>query len=257
MLHRSGGNGNETPRALHLSYSFRSLSIKGQDTLPRTAQAATRAAAPVEATRSTDRRGGKGMNIHDFVGEVIDEPVRSNTAIGDVRTLWDTVQKQRLRGQVLRSTTGKTLPYTLLYYIPGLTTYCGMRGTTIITGYMSGCYLFRYRYRGELRAAHVGTHDTLKEWSDKAKDAWKAVANSAHATEIMGFDPLNDVSTRLLQQAHSMGGVQVAGIWEANGAARIAVVANARAHAGKKVLVGIEPAPLRPWTTIRNEPKMA
>ena len=201
--------------------------------------------------------GMHGMTIHDFVGETVDEPIRSNNAVGDVRLLWDKAQKLRLRNQMLRSTTGKTLPFTLLYFVPGLTTYCGLRGIPVITGYMSGCYLFRYRRRGELRAAHVGTHDNLDEWSTKAKDAWKRVANSPNTTEIMGFDPLKDVSMQLLARAQQAGTTpQVAGIWEANGSARIAVFANSRTQPGKKILVGVEAAPLRPWAAIQNDIKM-
>ena len=138
------------------------------------------------------------MNIHNFVGQVIDEPIKSNTEVGDVRLLWHKPQLQRAKGQTLRSTSGNTLPYTLLYFIPGLTTHCGIRGQTVLTGYMSGCYLFRFRYNGVLRAAHVGTHDNLKDWSDKAKDAWKALARHPGVSDIYGFDPLKDVSTNLL-----------------------------------------------------------
>lgn len=115
-------------------------------------------------------------NIYDFVGEVVDEPIKSNNAAGDIRLLWDKPQRQRLRNQTLRSASGnKTMTYTLLYYIPGLTTYCGLHGIPIITGYMTGCYLFRYRQNGELRVAHVGTDDLKQDWSDKAKAAWKSI----------------------------------------------------------------------------------
>lgn len=196
------------------------------------------------------------MNIYDFVGEEMNDPIRSNTAVGDLRNIWHKVQKQRLKNQTLRSTSGKSAQYTLLYFVPGLTTYCGIRGIPVITGYMSGCYLFRYRSNGELRAAHVGTHDTNKEWSDKAKDAWKSLTRQAHITDIWGFDPLRDVSTRLLMDAQRVGTPEVVGIWDGNGGARIGVVANPRQKFGKKVLVGIEPAPLRPWASIQNDAKM-
>ncbi|WP_444995365.1 hypothetical protein [Aliikangiella sp. IMCC44359] len=196
------------------------------------------------------------MNIYDFVGEEMDDPIQSNNNIGDLRNLWHKVQKQRLKNRILRSTSGKMIQHTLLYYVPGLTTYCGMRGLPVITGYMSGCYLFRYRSRGELRAAHVGTHDTNKEWNDKAKDAWKSLTRQRHITDIWGFDPLKDVSMKLLMDAQKIGAPQVMGIWDGNGSARIAVMANPRGRAGKKVLVGIEAAPLRAWASIQNDPKM-
>lgn len=196
------------------------------------------------------------MTIYDFIGEEFNEPIQSNNSVGDLRTLWHKVQRQRLKNQILRSTSGKILPFTLLYYIPGLTTYCGIRGIPIITGYMSGCYLFRYRSNGELRAAHVGTHDTNKEWNDHAKDAWKSLTRQPHISDIWGFDPLKDVSMKLLMEAQRVGNPQVVGIWEGNGAARIGVMANPVGKPGKKILVGIEAAPLRPWESIQNDPKM-
>lgn len=56
--------------------------------------------------------------------------------------------------------------------------------------------------------------------------------------------------------SQKVGTLQIAGIWEGNGSVRIAVLANSQRHPGKKILVGIEPAPLRPWASIQNDPKM-
>jgi hypothetical protein len=126
----------------------------------------------------------------------------------------------------------------------------------VLTGYMSGCYLFRFRHNGELRAAHVGTHDTLKEWSDKAKAAWKALTVAPGVSEVFGFDPLKDVDIRLLQEGAKIGNPQIIGIWEGNGSARIGVIATPPGHPGKKKLVGLQPAPLRPWLSIQQDPKM-
>ena len=197
------------------------------------------------------------MEISDFIGKTIDVPIRSNNAVGDVRTLWHKPQNQRLKGQMLRATDGTTMPYTLLYYIPGLTTFCGIRGIPVLTGYMSGCYLFRYRRRGVLCAAHVGTDLDNAEWNRHAKETWKSYVDRPHITDVFGFDPLKDVSMALLQRAQSVGHTpQVIGIWEGNGAARIGVVASSRTQPGKMILVGIEHAPLRPWAAIRNDPKM-
>lgn len=82
------------------------------------------------------------MPLQDIVGKLIDDPIKSNNAVGDVRQLWDTAQQQSLTGQTATATDGTTMGYTLLYFIPGLTTWCALQGTPVLTGYMSGCYLF-------------------------------------------------------------------------------------------------------------------
>lgn len=106
-----------------------------------------------------------------------------------------------------------------------------------------------------MRVAHVCTHDTLAEWSTKAKDAWKALV-AAGATDIVGFDPINDVSNGLMQRAVAAGGnPQIIGAWEANGSARIGMVVTDAATT-KRVIVGLEHAPLRQWREIANDAKM-
>jgi len=198
------------------------------------------------------------MALQDIVGKSINEPIRSNNAVGDVRLLWHKVQKQRLKGLHLNASDGTTLAYTLLYYIPGLTTFCGVRGTPILTGYMSGCYLFRYKRHGELRVAHVGTDDTKANWSTQAKNAWKSFANRPYVTDIYGFDPINDISDDLMARAARAGSnPQIIGAWEGNGSARIGMVVNDRAQVGRRIIVGFEAAPLRSWREIQTDPKMA
>lgn len=173
-----------------------------------------------------------------------------------MRSQWHKPQKQRLKNQLIRTEGGKTQTYTLLYFVPGLITYCGIRGIPVMTGFMSGCYLFRYRSRGELRAAHIGTHDTNEEWSNRAKSVWKSYVARNHITDVYGFDPLKDVSTKLLNAAVKIGTPEVVGMWDGNGAARIGVMANPRGKFSKKVLVGVETARLRPWSSIQHDAKM-
>lgn len=198
------------------------------------------------------------MPLNDITGKSINEPIKSNNAVGDVRLLWDQIQKQRLKGQTLTAGDGTALSYTLLYYIPGLTTFCPMRGAPVLTGYMSGCYLFRYRYNGELRVAHVGTDDTKAEWSKKAKDAWKAHVALPGVADVFGFDPINDISDDLMRQAVGAGtNPQIIGAWEANGGARIGMVVSDPAGGGRRIIVGLEAAPLRAWRDISTDAKMA
>lgn len=198
------------------------------------------------------------MYLSDMIGKSVNEPIHSNNSLGDIRAFWDSPQKQRVKGQHLLAKDGTSLTYTLLYFIPGLTTYCPHRRTPILTGYMSGCYLFRYRLHGQLYVAHVGTHDTNQEWSDKAKSAWKTFVASQPVTDVMGFDPLKDVSDTLLARAMSVGSKPaIMGAWEQDGSARVCVVANDKANDGNRIIVDLEYARLRPWHEIQTDPKMA
>jgi hypothetical protein len=195
------------------------------------------------------------MNVYDLVGDKIINPITSK-ASPDLRSLWDEPREVCDLNQTLWSADRrKNAVFSQLYYIPGLTTFCDIRGAPILTGFMSGCYLFRYRDRGALRAAHVGTHDTNKDWNDKAKAAWKGLAGRAEVTDIFGFDPARDVSIQLVQKAAKFGAPNIVGLWEGNGAARIGVIA--RGADNSWTLVGFEHAPLRPWASIQNDPKMA
>lgn len=194
------------------------------------------------------------MNIHDFVGKKIVNPITSKN-VPNLQEIWDKAQNIRDKGLLLRTPDrSKSIPYTQLYYVPGLTTYCGIRGVAVLTGFMSGCYLFRYRFKGELRAAHVGTHDTNQEANDKAKAAWKALIAKPDVTDVVGYDPARDVSMRLIQEAAKFGAPNVFGMWEGNGGVRVGIIA--RHQDNSWTLVGIEAAPLRPWSSIQYDPKM-
>lgn len=194
------------------------------------------------------------MNIMEFAGQKIVNPITSKN-VADLKSKWDKPQNIRDKGLTMWSADRKkSMPYTQLYYVPGLTTYCGIRGVTILTGFMSGCYLFRYRYNGEMRAAHVGTHDTMKDANDHAKAAWKALVAKPNVTDVFGYDPGKDVSDRLIQQAAKIGAPNVFGMWEGNGSMRVGIIA--RHQDNSWTLVGVEPAPLRPWASIQNDRKM-
>lgn len=195
------------------------------------------------------------MNIYDFVGQEIQNPINNGSA-PVTQAMYGSPQKLRALNQTLKTLDGKKqIAFTLLYYVAGLSTHCGIRGKPILTGFMSGCYLFRYRKHGELRAAHVGTDNTDLTLNAAAKAAWKTITTDPHVTDVFGYDPANDVSNNLLQEAGKLGGAtQIVGLWEGNGAMRVGLVSSDRG--GKMRLVGFEPAPLRPWTAIQNDPKM-
>lgn len=196
------------------------------------------------------------MNIHDFAGQKIFNPIKSRN-VPDLKAQWDQVRKIRDKGQTLLSMDRRLMmTITQLYYVPGLTTYCGIAGTPVLTGFMSGCYLFRYRENGALRAAHVGTHDTNAEANKKAKDAWKSLIAQPHITDVFGYDPAKDVSMRLMLAAAKFGSPKVFGMWEGNGSVRVGVMSQDHHDLSTWTLVGVEPVPLRPWSSIQHDPKM-
>lgn len=193
------------------------------------------------------------MNIYDFVGQKIINPISSKT-VADLKSQWDQAREIADEMTMLSADRSKSMAYRQLYYVPGLTTYCAIGGKPVLTGFMSGCYLFRYRDNGQWRAAHVGTHDTQKEANDKAKAAWKSLIAQPNITDVFGYDPARDVSMQLIQKAAKIGAPNVFGMWESNGGVRVGIIT--RHQDNSWTLVGIEAAPLRPWSSIQNDPKM-
>ncbi len=190
------------------------------------------------------------MSIYQMIGEKFPDPIKVNGAVGDLRRVWDTAQNHCLVGQSMRSESGKVLNYTLLYYTAGLTTWCAGGAATVLTGYMSGCFLFRYRQHGQIRFAHVGTDSVSKDLNDHAKASWKALTRSPGVTDIFGYDPLAEVSDIQLAIALKVGTPEIMGIWEPNGATRIGIVAKLRHEPEKRILVEVVHAPLQPWATL-------
>ena len=193
------------------------------------------------------------MRIADFVKESFDPPIKSDPALKDVRNLWDRPHMARLKHQQLKAG-AKVLPYTLLYYQPGLVTHAGLRGETILTGNMSGCFLFRYRRQGQLRVAHVGTDLEHPELSKEAKKVWKDYVARPDITDVWGYDPAKQVSMRLLTEAMALGGGAIIGIFDTNGNPMIGVLAEDKVT-HKVRLVGLDNAFLQPWAQIANDKK--
>lgn len=196
------------------------------------------------------------MSLQNLVGKTFPNPIVKDPGTPDGSALWGRhdVFNRRARGQTLRATDGTTLTYDLLYYIEGLTTYCALHGNAILTGMMTGCYLFRFRSRGEWRVAHCGTDGNSAANTARAKADWKRYAASAHVTDIMGCNPASDISAGLLQAAAGRP-AGIIGAWEANGAFRIGLFTFGT-DMSMATLAGLEPAPLRPWSEIQNEPRM-
>ena len=193
------------------------------------------------------------MPIETYLGATIDEPIRNGVVTeGDLRTMWDAPVKLREKAQ-MRMIPGKPLlSYTLLRYIPGLVTYCSLGATPVWTGYMSGCFLFRFLMGGRLYAAHVGTDDTSKEKNDKVKAVWRAFADSGAVTEVMGYNPAREVPTATLMAVRQSGKASgVTGWWEANGTMRIVMLAGIHGQDTRKQIFSADYAALQPWSAIK------
>lgn len=74
---------------------------------------------------------------------------------------------------------------------------------------------------------------------------------------MFGYDPVRDVPRSLIDEAAQEGVPGIFGIWERNGAMRVGVVSCPFKSDRTCTLVGVKAAPLRPWSSIRNDRKMA
>ncbi len=81
--------------------------------------------------------------------------------------------------------------FTFLNYEPGYVTTAPL-AAPVLTGPMSGCYLFTYTHRGAAMVAHVGTYmgENTTE-SIKAKLSWLRAADDVDITQIAGGNPLD------------------------------------------------------------------
>src|SRR3954468_20774495 len=149
--------------------------------------------------------------------------------------------------------------FTFLKYFAGVVTTAGLQ-TAILTGPMSGCYLFTYTKDGQRKLAHVGTGDTPGcEETINVKKAWRKLL-AGITGEAMGVSPLDYFTPAEFRAAMFPGGrlPQVVGSFETRPYAMLlAPVPAAMAPPAVSLLkvAKIKPMTLKPWTTIQNSPK--
>jgi hypothetical protein len=195
------------------------------------------------------------MSIATYIGDTIDEPIRNGVML-NYKTMWDAPVKLGVKGQSRIITSKPPLAYTLLRYIPGLVTYCSLGSAPVWTGYMTGCFLFRFRMNGKSHAAHIGTDINSQENTDKVKAVWTAFANRPDVTDVMGYSPASEVPTTTLVALQRSGkAAGITGFWESNGAMRIVMMAGIHGQETKKMIFSVDAAPLQPWSVLRNHPK--
>lgn len=205
------------------------------------------------------------MHLKNHIGTRIRNPIGGTAQTVGGRNLErrdeydeiaDTMQHVRFTNRARTVGTAGLWRFTRLPYYPGLVTWCGIHDVPVLTGWMSGCYLFRYVKNGRMHAAHVGTHESDDEKSNNAKRVWKTFADRVDVTDIYGVSPLDVVPDSLIQSAYrSATTLKVAGLWEPNGMMRVLIFGSQRGDMQSLELLGVETPALKTWAAVRNTSK--
>jgi hypothetical protein len=147
---------------------------------------------------------------------------------------------------------------SFLDYFPGKVTVAQLAQFPVLTGPMSGCFLFRYNEQGgSTWCAHVGTSET-EEVSVEAKRNWKSFAQTRMATHILGQSPFNFFDVPTLRSAAKFAGgpPQIYGLFEPGPDGKFYAILLARIQSGdmaKLVKVhAIRESYLQPWEVIEK-----
>lgn len=84
-------------------------------------------------------------------------------------------------------------PWVFYYlkYVPGAVTVAPLQGRPVMTGPLSGCYIFRYT-QNTPKLAHVGTaHNALDAATLSAKTAWGGVMADRAVNSVTGSSPFH------------------------------------------------------------------
>lgn len=118
---------------------------------------------------------GGGSGTTDYGRVMTNEVVRSSVVVynaGMVRT-------------------GAPWVFYYLKYVPGAVTVAPLQGRPVMTGPLSGCYIFRYSLNGP-KLSHVGTaHSATDDATLAAKTAWGGVMADRAAINVTGSSPFH------------------------------------------------------------------
>jgi hypothetical protein len=143
--------------------------------------------------------------------------------------------------------------FTFLKYVAGAVTTAPFSGS-VMTGPMSGCYLFTYSDGGTPGVAHVGTADDPDK-TKEAKKGWVAFAARAGVGSIVGASPFDSFSTNEYAQAMAQGRPPtVVGYFETGKAYAMLLSVGT---ADKMKLAAVKEMTMKPWDTIKTLPKFA
>ena len=143
--------------------------------------------------------------------------------------------------------------FTFLKYIPGGITTTGLN-TAVMTGPLSGCFVFRYTEHQQQRMSHVGTaHEPTNPNTIAVKNAWKGLATTA--TGVAGAAAFPDViKPGDVQKAMGKGGIpQVVAYFAAGSAFAMILAPVGNTPAGYMTKIAeVREMKLLPWANVAN-----
>ena len=153
---------------------------------------------------------------------------------------------------------GTLWSFTWLKFVPGWITVAPLT-TPVLTGPMSGCYLFTFLDGGRQYVAHVGTSGKPdSDESTAVKRAWKAFITRLGVTNVAGADPCaafgNDEIVR--PRGKMMTPPKVVGYFDGAGLGWAMTIGGVEANDRMNALPGIarieliKPMPLTRWTRV-------
>jgi hypothetical protein len=155
---------------------------------------------------------------------------------------------------------GQTWQFTWLKYMAGAVTVAPL-GNGVMTGPMSGCYLFRYRQGGNQMVAHVGTSNTPTEdrtiW---AKTDWHNLTRQPGVTDVWGYSPRDHVSDMEFTNGFagppaSTPAPSIVGYFAADGTVSVMLLAPVPASARPPVpllkVTLVKKVTLTPWASLK------
>lgn len=166
--------------------------------------------------------------------------------------------------------TGPPWTFTYLKYVPGAVTVAALGGG-VMTGPLSGCYIFRYTQNGQ-KVAHVGTASSpVDVGTIAAKRAWRTLVAAANVNNITGSSPANcisyhDASNARIKAGRPQDAANAIIVGYYTGVASYAMLVTPvpqfnlpNAFKGRYLLrVGaVKQMIMEPWDTIRVGPKFA
>ena len=166
--------------------------------------------------------------------------------------------------------TGPPWTFTYLKYVPGAVTVAALGGG-VMTGPLSGCYIFRYTQNGQ-KVAHVGTaHIPTDAGTIAAKTAWRALVAATNVNNVTGSSPANcisfhDASNAMIKADIPQNAATPIIVGYYTGVASYAMLVTPVpqfnlpvAFRGRHMLrVGVvKQMTMEPWDTIRTGPKFA
>ena len=158
-------------------------------------------------------------------------------------------------------------PWVFYYlkYVPGAVTVAPLQGRPVMTGPLSGCYIFRYTQNGS-KLAHVGTsHTPTDPGTLAAKTAWGGVMADRAVNNVTGSSPFHCFTALDFQNAVISGLPPIIVAYYTDAASyamllsKVPTATLPLSYRGRALLrvSSVKQMTLQPWAAIRRGPKFA